>query len=548
MALLQALNGPEVGRRYSLPGETAILGRDPECEVMVDVSAVSRRHARIFCESGAYFIEDLNSRNGTLVNGQAAAGVQQLNEKDRISICERLFSFHQHSSTTTLVDDRSDMLSTIHVTVDAKLPPTTLAHAVVGPESKLKAVLQIAQCVASAVGEDDALSRILDGLFAIFPQAERGFVVLAEGDEGMLVIMAEKHRRPSDDVADWISRTLVDRAMSTREAILSSDAANDPRFRDSAANRSSVLLRIRSVACVPLIDSRGKALGVVQLDTQDNRTPFDQKDLDLLVTVARLAAFAIENARLHEVELKKRSLDRDLAIAHEVQRRFLPQRPPEIKGYQFFQFYEAAEQLGGDYFDFIDLPDGRLAVVLADVAGKGVPAALLMARLAAETRYLLVTENDPATAFDRLSAGWSEGFVTMTVAVVDHQKHALRIVNAGNLSPLLRRADGGVEQIGEEHTGLPLGVSPDFNYELFTHTLAPGDTIVLLTDGLSEAMNADNELYGLDRLKKQLTRNAGNAAEIGERLLADVRAFLGDRPQADDMCLVCFGRQTALFI
>ncbi|HEV3340703.1 MAG TPA: SpoIIE family protein phosphatase [Pirellulales bacterium] len=543
MALLQAINGENAGQRYLIAGDNAVIGRDPDCDVVLHVTAVSRRHARVFVDSGTFFIEDLHSRNGTFVNGQPVVAPQRLAENDRVAVCEAMFSFHQQSSPTLLVDEDGDTVGAgVRATVQLKAPRASLHAAMVSAEAKLNAILEVSQSIGSALAEDEVLNKILDSLFKIFLQAERGFVVLCEGADDALVIMAEKHRHPDDDVSAWLSRTLVSRAMASREAILSSDAANDPRFRQGDLRMSSALLRIRSVVCAPLVDSQGKALGVLQLDTLDQRTPFDQPDLELLATVARLAAIAIENARLHETAMKKRAMDHDLSIARDVQHRFLPKKAPELAGYEFFHFYEAAEQLGGDYFDYIWLPGDRLAVVLADVSGKGIPAALLMARLAAETRYLLVGQPDPAVAFDRLCAGWDDGFVTMTVAILDGANHEVQFVNAGNLPPMLRHAEGRVEQLGEEHTCLPLGVSPDFKYESFKVSLAPGESIVMLTDGISEAMNDDNELYGIGRLQDQLFRGAAGVAELGSQLLADVKEFVGERSQADDMCLVCFGR------
>ncbi|HWB12441.1 MAG TPA: SpoIIE family protein phosphatase [Pirellulales bacterium] len=542
MALLQALNGDNAGQRYLIAGDSTVIGRDPDCDVVLHVTAVSRRHARVFADSGTFFIEDLHSRNGTLLNGQPVVTPQRLAENDRLSVCEAMFSFHQQSSPTMLVDDEGDTVGAVKATVQIKAPRSSLHSAMVSAEAKLSAILEVSQSIGSTLAEDQVLNKILDSLFKIFLQAERGFVVLCEGADDALVIMAEKHRRPDDDVSAWLSRTLVSRAMASREAILSSDAANDPRFRQSEVSLSSALMRIRSVVCAPLVDSQGKALGVLQLDTLDQRTPFDQPDLELLATVARLAAIAIENARLYETAMKKQAIDHDLAIARNVQHRFLPKKAPECASYEFFHFYEAAEQLGGDYFDYIWLPGDRLAVVVADVSGKGIPAALLMARLAAETRYVLVGQADPAVAFDRLCAGWDEGFVTMTVAIVDPANHEVQFVNAGNLPPMLRHACGRVERLGEEHTCLPLGVSPDFRYESFKVPLAPGESVVMLTDGLSEAMNDENELYGLERLQDQLSRGAGTVAEIGNQLLSDIKGFVGERSQADDMCLVCFGR------
>ena len=140
----------------------------------------------------------------------------------------------------------------------------------------------------------------------------------------------------------------------------------------------------------------GEALGVIQLDALDPLNRFRQEDLDVLASVASQAAFAIENAQLHEAAMHDQALRRELAVAHEVQRGFLPAAAPHIPGYDFFEFYQPANQLGGDYYDYIELPGGRLAVVVADVSGKGISAALLMAKLSAETRFCLASEPQPA--------------------------------------------------------------------------------------------------------------------------------------------------------
>ena len=159
---------------------------------------------------------------------------------------------------------------------------------------------------------------------------------------------------------------------------------------------SIVDFHIRSMICAPLVDRDGNSLGVIQLDTLDPRNRFKKDDLDVLVSVACQAAFAVENAQLHEAAMHDQAIRRELAVAHEVQRGFLPSAAPRIPEYDFFEFYEPANQLGGDYYDYVELPGGRLAVVVADVSGKGISASLLMAKLSAETRYCLASEPSPA--------------------------------------------------------------------------------------------------------------------------------------------------------
>ena len=340
-----------------------------------------------------------------------------------------------------------------------------------------------------------------------------------------------------------ISRTSVRQAMEAGEAILSADAATDSRFDSS---QSIADFRIRSMMCAPLVSHSGVSLGVIQIDTLDQRTPFHKEDLDVLASVAGQAAFAVENAQLHEAALKRQALERDLQLAHTVQQGFLPSRPPELAGYQFFDFYEPANQVGGDYYDYIQLPGGRLGVIVADVSGKGIAAALLMAKLSAEVRYGLVSSAGPAEALVQLNAGfsrsWEDRFVTCALAIVDPKSHEVQLANAGHMAPFLRHADQRVETVGEEQTGVPLGVAPDFAYEQFSFSLKPGDGLAMFTDGFSEAMNLENNLYGLARLEQQLQRKAAGVRQIGELILSDVKQFVGSRSQSDDMCLLCFGR------
>ena len=332
--------------------------------------------------------------------------------------------------------------------------------------------------------------------------------------------------------------------MASREAVLSADAATDSRF-DMA--QSIVDFQIHSMMCAPLVSSEGRVLGVIQIDTTDQRQRFGQDDLEVLASVACQAAIAVENAQLHEIAVQEASLRRELAVAHRVQQGFLPSAPPQLDDYEFFDFYEPAKELGGDYFDYIPLPGGRLAIVLADVSGKGVSASLLMAKLSSEARYCLVSEATPAAAVSRLNgifcgSRWEDRFVTLVLTVLDPARHEVCLVNAGHMPPLLRHGSGAVEQMCESVGGLPLGVSDGVDYEQVTAGLAPGDSLTLYTDGIPDAMNVAHELYGGGRLEAQLRASVDGVKALGQRILEDVRRFVGSQAQSDDMCVTCFGR------
>jgi sigma-B regulation protein RsbU (phosphoserine phosphatase) len=558
MAVLQAIQGDTPGELVPISGVKAVLGRHPECDIILDAAAVSRQHAQIVTDGNAYYVEDLHSRNGTFVNGKLIQGRHALADGDRLKICDLTFVFFATEpsvelartpapvglGTITFDDDGAPSSSAVMTKLDVAKQSVRLS---VNPEVKLRAMVEIAQNLAKAVALEDVLPKLLDSLFKIFIQADRGFVILRSGPDAPLITKAIKHRRADQEERVRISRTILNEALHSKEAILSADAANDARFDSS---QSIADLQIRSVMCAPLIDGEGTALGVIQLDTMDQRHRFQKDDLDVLASIASQAATAIDNAQLHEASLQQQAVAQDLAMAHKVQRGLLPSAPPRVTGYHFFDFYESAYQVGGDYYDYIELADGRVAVVIGDVTGHGVPAALVMAKLSGEVRFDLASAPTAAAALNRINAsfcrsGWEDRFVTFVIVIIDPQKHEITIANAGHMTPLVRSPSGTVESIGEEEAGLPLGVVADYEYTQVTRSLDAGDVVTLYTDGISEAMNEAGDLYTIERLTQQLRSPVKNVAGLGRHILEDVKRFVGTRAQNDDMCLASFGRDDA---
>lgn len=570
MPELRIVEGPHAGDVYPLDREKAVLGRDPECDIVFYSGSVSRQHAQIERIDDDFFIEDLQSRNGTYVNNQRIRQRHRLSDQDRITLCDVVLVFHderkpsspnhgtaiggktvmglgaasQPSTQAVMVDDEPDTgSSTVMQRLNVAGGSSSL-RLEQNSEAKLKALLEISRSLGRALALDDVLPKVLDGLLAIFPHSDRGVIVLRDGPSGKLVPRALKHRRPELVDTVRISRTIVQGVMAGREAILSADAASDRRF---AASESIVDFQIRSVMCAPLVNSEGDVSGVIQIDTADPRNRFTRDDLEVLASVACQAAIAVENAELHEMALRDQRRSRELEVAHDVMRRFLPKSPPQIEGYEFFDFYEPALELGGDYYDYIALPGGRLAIVVADVSGKGVPASLLMARLSADVRNCLASEPTPAAAVAQLNrafiaAGGEDRFVTLLLAVLDPRKHELTLVDAGHPPAYLCQHGTAIEAIGEADTCLPLGVTDNAEYRQASYKLEPGDWLAMYTDGFSEATNQQNELYGLQRLQEQMGNAADGVAAQGRSILRGVKEFVGDRAQSDDMCLVCLGR------
>lgn len=563
MPSLHVNNGPEAGKKYELVDPEYVLGRHPDCTIVIDVGAVSRHHCKVFKDGPGYCVEDLKSRNGTFVNEVQLAARHRLKPGDQLRVCDVTFTFHGDpkpapvllaSGTPRRVDDSS--FRAILVDDDASEPAgsTIMSKLDVrsgrsgtqlqaSPEVKLKALIEITQSLGKAVSLDEVLPQVLDSLFRIFVQADRGFLGLVDKESGKLIPRWTKLRRADSDETIRISRTISKHVLEAKEAILSADAASDSRFEMS---QSIADFRIRSMMCAPLVNSDGVAIGILQIDTMDQRQRFTESDLELLVSTAAQAAVAIDNAQLHEDAIRQRTLERDLELAREVQRAFLPERHPRAGSYEFYDYYQAANQVGGDYYDYIDLPDGRIAIIVADVVGHGVAAAMLMAKLSAEARFSLLLESSPAAAIKRLNNRMSrfqlDRFVTFVMAVLDPATHDVAIVNAGHMAPILRRASGGLEEPSGEEAGLPLGIMEDVDFEEVHIKLEPGDSMTMYTDGIDEAMDREGNQYTIDRMRDMVRRSDGSPTGIAEPLLADVRKHLNGKPQDDDMCLVTLRR------
>ncbi|MCY2962447.1 MAG: SpoIIE family protein phosphatase [Planctomycetota bacterium] len=569
MAVLKVIAGSCPGQIIELHGERCTLGRLPSCQIVLENGAVSRTHAQILESHGAFYLEDLRSRNGTQINGEPIQGKGrvELHHRDIISVCEVELRFllkvaPDDSEPARPVDAADAAAGTPNAkkTLEAtdtsprpKAPSTPRPPELVedGEASSISSsfdvrspILEITDNLGGSLDIDVVLPRILESLFKIFPQADRGVVVLQDPSTGDFQIKAFRLRREGSELdSARISTTILREAIDKSKAVLCSDAAKDPRFlTESIAN-----LRIRSFICVPLPCRSLDVRGAIQLDTFSLAGMFSQDDLDLLASVCTQAALALDNVRMHQAAIKQRDLERELEFATQVQLGFLPSERPLIPGYSFCDHYSPAQRVGGDFFDYVALPGGRTAITVGDVAGKGVPAALLMARMYSDVRYTLLSQPTPADAVTKLNEGLSTGglghrFITFALLVLDPSAHTLTIVNAGHLPPLLRSKTNEVKSLGLNMSGLPLGIQHDLKYRQTTVKIAPGETVLLYTDGVTEAMNHTNECYGSDRLAARMGSAGGDVAAVVEAVIEDVESFGDGLAQRDDICLLCFER------
>ncbi len=559
LVLLKSPGGTSPGETIALDADLLVIGRDADtCQIVIPHHAVSRRHAQISRSNGNFFIEDLRSRNNTFVNSKQVTIRTPLKAEDKIKICDFLFRFHDERvkepppipdwmKKEPQEEDDPGGMTTIEATGSRVNAQSYLDNQ---NADRLKVLLEISTSLLRTLELDPLLTQVAETLLKEFRQADRCFVILLD-ENGKPIPKVTKARRPGLDETRF-SRTIVKKAVDSLQSYLSEDASSDASLGPAA---SIAEFRIRSVMCVPLVSSDGKALGAIQMDTQDRAKKFKEDDLNLLTIVANLAAVAVEKAKLHETVLNQAKERKEIELARAVQLGFLPQSFPEVPEYEFYSHYSPAQSIGGDYYDYIYLPGGLLGVVVGDVAGKGVPAALLVAKLSSEVRYCLLTENERNKAVQLLNdqmirGGLGDRFVTLAATVLDPKNHTLTVVNAGHMSPRKYCAASGEisDVISNDATGLPLGVMPEFEYELVNFTLEPGDIVTIFTDGVTDAMSPSGELFGITGVDRCMnpgedaTGPALTPKKVGERLMQAVRRHANGRPQNDDIALISFGR------
>ncbi len=550
---------------FDLTEEETIIGRHPECTFQINSNMVSRKHARVVMDSGKYLVEDMGSGNGTFVNGKKIDEPTLLNHEDRIKLGPILLRFESSVSPGQRVvplrpspartpAPMADGPTLFNLEMDDDDKSSTMTSKATGfgqldvqPEAKLKGVLEISKALAGSGDLDSLLPKILDTLFKIFPHADRGCVLLKDDTTDKMIPRAMKHRRASDDDTVKLSRTILKTVLEQKTGILSFDASNDSRFQ---ASESIANLTIRSMMCVPMLSVAGEPMGVINIDTQNAFNQFRPDDLDLLMAVAGQAAMSYEQAKLLITALEKQKQDKEMDIARGVQLAMLPTELPKVDGWEFFASYDTAQAVGGDYYDAFLLEDGaKVCLAFGDVAGKGVPASLVMSRIATVVTNVMTFVDDVREAVNRINdqmcARAIEGrFVTFVLCVIELKTGEMTIAIAGHMPIMIRKTDGTIIEFGEEVVGVPIGVLDGFPYDVTTRIIEPGESCVIYTDGVSEAMNPASDLYGVERLRELMKASVGGQADaLGKVILNDVRKFANGRPQNDDITIMVFGRK-----
>lgn len=413
------------------------------------------------------------------------------------------------------------------------------------PADRLALLYHLSQTFNSSLDLDEVLNRVMDEVIAA-TRAERGFVMLIETGvpEGELAFRAARgmDQRTIEEPRFQVSRSVVARVAREGKPLLTSDAQTDDRFN---IRQSIVILGLRSILCVPLM-AKDRTIGVIYVDNRLQAGIFTQADLDLLTAIASTAAIAIENARLYQVAVEKSRMERELQMARTVQASLLPPELPQLPGWEFSARWLPAHQVAGDYYDFIPRPDG-LGLLIADVTDKGLPAALFMVFSRSVARTSLARATTPLEgiiqANQAICAESSHGlFVTLFYALLNPVSGEVTYVNAGhNPALLFSREQGLLEALA--NTGMPLGVEADAVYTQRTVQLKPGDFLVLYTDGITEAIDSQEQQYGLNRLERAvLAASTLSAQALATTIEEDLKVFTGPSAPSDDVTLMVVRR------
>lgn len=518
------------------------IGRLPDLELSLKDSRVSRKHAQILLEDNKYYIEDCDSRHGLFVNGRKVSRAK-LKARDRID-------FGIEDSYELFVGEERRFAAPL-LTKVAALPSEST-----GNLGRLSAVLDVARVLESSGSVDEVLAAAVDAALAV-TGAERGFLMLQRPGNSLETRIARDsagRSLPADELS--IARDILGEALTKRSDLFTM-SFNPDDGEVSPGDSSQAPDDARSVLCVPVVrirlDQQGETsvlsaaqdtIGLLYMDSSETEADLAEGNRAVLQTLAIEISTVLENARLLEQERKKHHLEQELQIARDIQQGLLPSQLPAEGWLVAAGSSQACFQVGGDYYDVIEIEGGRWGGVLADVSGKGVSAALLTSLLQGAFFSASWSDSGLGAAVGRINRYISERsrnarFATAFCCVIEGDG-VMRWVNAGHTSTVVLRANGSIEWL--KASSVPIGLFPDAEYVEETCDLGPNDKLVVYSDGVSEANNFKNERYGEERLENFLKEQFPLAArDLHDALMDDVFAFTEGAEQGDDITLLVVG-------
>ena len=543
MPSLIVTSGALTGQVFTF-SDTAVVGRGQFSEIRLNDPTVSRRHALIRSVGTDFELSDQDSANGTRHRGVRIATPVLIRDGDDLEFGEIRTVFQNAQPPIAVLRTERDGAPTTLIDSSTgpqpkPAPPPPVAPGLRELLSRLKLFCDVGALARREEPMRDQLGRALDALLTAFPLVRCAAVFASDAASEHLAAMARRDRnQPAAELAHI--EGFLREAMRQEHGIVIADAAS----REAIAQRLQAADLPSALLGIPL-RLGSEVLGALYLDSSDVAPPWRAADQELFLGIAGQLAWLMAAQRGRSPE---RAIEtHDLALARRIQQRFLPQSAPVIAGYQIADSYSAARVIGGDYFDFFNYRDGRAGIVIADVSGKSVSGALYMARLSVQVRALARHMGGPSELlaglnrklYQELEPGM---FVTMLAAALEPDAGMIEFSCAGHPPPLLRARDGSVTELAAPGA-LPLGAMNEVQFPQHRANLDAGSCLLLYTDGLDEAHNEHEELFGKERVIASLSRS-GNAREILDSLLVDLARFTAGEAQSDDLTLIVLSRNS----
>jgi phosphoserine phosphatase RsbU/P len=526
---------------YECAGTSVVVGRASTAEIVIPDHRISRRHVRLFTEGDVWMVEDLGARNGTTINGARLEGTRPLAPGDVIRLGGTLIRVTRPQTESGAASETPAPLglgklgSSIFKSAAALVETAGMdAQPSDRQAARLKALNDFHRALAGPVSLDDLLALLLDRLFAVL-QPEEGLVLLKRPDGELVTAASRRLAGVSGELL--VSRRLADEVVGKGTAALVMDVAMDDRFSQA---QSVVAAGIRSILAAPMLDPSG-CLGMIALYSRAHVRRFGEEDLELLVSLASAAALRIRNVAFVEEATARRVMDRELALAHDIQMAMLPRHLPTRPEIEVAASLTPARAVGGDLYDFLLVGD-TIWFIVADAAGKGVSAALFMAVTRTLFRAFAAAAPSVGALLSMMNAELARNndeqfFVTAWVGRLELASGTLTCSNAGH-PPALHLTRTGIETRRGSGTGIALGILEDATYPEETATVQRGDTLLLYTDGVTEAVSPRGELFSERRLRERLEgADRISPAQLVQRIGEAVATFTSEASQEDDLTM-----------
>jgi serine phosphatase RsbU (regulator of sigma subunit) len=554
--------GPNAGRRYKLGDGDYIIGRRSDCQIFVPDMRVSRQHAKIQRKGEGWQIEDLGSNNGTFVNGKPVQ-VGAISHQDEISIANNRIRVEipelakggfAYDANVTIVDLRNPK---VFVSTDESSDSGFLNASLAGVqegqrdmrllERKVNALTSLLESAATTTDPLVLLDKIVEALLEVFPSADSVGVLVEDEKTGELQVQTKRHRKKLVNEDMRVPGTIIRHVVEDRKGILlqGDDALLGSGRRPRAQTpQPTIGLEPSGSRMGAPLQAHDENFGAIYVESKDGK--FKQEDVNLLTSIAAQAGLAMHATKQQQRQAVQERMERDLRVARQIQRSLLPSTNPEVLGLEFGIHYEPAYQIGGDFYDFIWHDKSHLGMVIGDVSGKAISAAMYMASLTSQLRSRAAIARTPAKLLSKvnesmLQLGDDGMFATLAYMIYDLETRSLVFTNAGHMVPLLRR-DGRVYPIQAEQAHCtPVGIMEGMEFGEARVQLHSGDLLILSTDGVHEARDPNGNEYGLKRLSRRIRSARGTANEVVKAILQDIDTFVGNGPQADDITVLAVG-------